>query len=68
VRRPGQGLVHHSDRGCQYTSFAFGRRCEQAGIVLSMGSAGDAYDNATVESFFATLECELIDRVRLKTK
>ncbi len=68
VRRPHNGLVLHSDRGCQYTSFAFGRRCEEAGISASMGSAGDAYDNAMVESFFATLECELLDRVRFKSK
>ena len=68
LRRPQGGLVLHSDRGCQFTSFAFGRRCEEAGIVPSMGSAGDAYDNAMVESFFATLECELLDRVRFKTK
>jgi putative transposase len=61
-RRPGRGLVHHSDRGCQYTSYVFGRRCQEAGIVPSMGSVGDAYDNALAESFFATLECELIDR------
>jgi putative transposase len=68
LRRPQDGLVLHSDRGCQFTSFAFGRRCEDAGIVPSMGSAGDAYDNAMVESFFGTLECELLDRVRFKTK
>ena len=61
-RRPTQGLVHHSDRGCQYTSYVFGRRCQEAGIAPSMGSVGDAYDNAAAESFFATLECELIDR------
>lgn len=68
VRRPQNGLVLHSDRGCQFTSFAFGRRCEEAGIVPSMGSAGDAYDNAMVESFFATLECELLDRVRFNNR
>ena len=68
VRRPQDGLVLHSDRGCQYTSFAFGRRCEEAGIVPSMGSVGDAYDNAMIESFFATLETELLDRVRFKTR
>ena len=60
-RRP-IGVVHHSDRGSQYTSFAFGRRCRDAGIAPSMGSVGDAFDNAVAESFFATLECELIDR------
>ena len=56
------GLIHHSDRGCQYTSFAFGRRCREARVAPSMGSVGDAFDNALAESFFATLECELIDR------
>ena len=61
-RRPRGGLVHHSDRGTQYTSVAFGRRLREAGIAASMGSRGDAYDNAMAESFFATLETELIDR------
>ena len=61
-RRPAEGLVHHSDQGCQYTSLAFGRRCREAGITPSMGSVGDAYDNAMAESFFATLECELLHR------
>ena len=61
-RRPGDGLVHHSDRGSQYTSLAFGRRLREAGIAASMGSLGDCYDNAMAESFFATLEAELIDR------
>jgi putative transposase len=60
-RRPGDGLVHHSDRGTQYTSLAFGRRLREAGIAASMGSRGDCYD-AMAESFFATLEVELIDR------
>jgi putative transposase len=68
MRRPHDGLVLHSDRGCQFTSFAFGRPCEEAGIVPRMGSVGDAYDNALIESFFATLECELLDRVRFKTR
>jgi putative transposase len=66
-RRPAAGLIHHSDQGCQYTSLAFGRRCQQAGITPSMGSVGDAYDNAVTESFFATLECELLDRHRFRT-
>jgi transposase InsO family protein len=61
-RCPGAGLVHHSDRGCQYTSLEFGRRLREAGIAASMGSRGDCYDNAMAESFFATLEVELIDR------
>jgi putative transposase len=61
-RRPGEGLVHHSDHGSQYTSIAFGRRLRESGIAASMGSIGDCYDNAMAESFFATLETELIDR------
>jgi putative transposase len=66
-RRPGPGLIHHSDHGCQYTSLAFGRRCREAGIAASMGSVGDCFDNAMCESFFASLECELIDRNRWRT-
>jgi len=60
-------VIHHSDHGCQYTSLAFGSRCRAAGIRPSMGSVGDAYDNALCESFFATLECELLDRHRFPT-
>ena len=66
-RRPGPGLVYHTDHGSQYTSLAFGHRCRQAGIVQSMGSVGDSYDNALAESFFASLECELIDRSRWRS-
>jgi len=61
-RRRPEEVIHHSDQGGQYTSLAFGRRCGEAGVRPSMGSAGDCYDNAMCESFFATLECELIDR------
>jgi putative transposase len=66
-RRPGVGLIHHADHGTQYTSLAFGRRCRQAGITPSMGSVGDCFDNAMAESFFASLECELIERSRWRT-
>jgi len=66
-RRPCS-VIHHSDQGCQYTSFAFGKRCEQLGVRPSMGSVGDAYDNAMAESFFATLECELLERTRFETQ
>jgi putative transposase len=66
-RTPAPGLVHHSDHGSQYTSLAFGRRLREAGIAQSMGSVGDCYDNAMAESFFATLECELIKRTRWRT-
>jgi putative transposase len=56
TRRP-RGVIHHSDQGSQYTSIEFGQRCREAGVRPSMGSVGDAYDNAMCESFFATLEC-----------
>jgi putative transposase len=61
-RRPAEGIVHHSDHGTQYTSLAFGARMRTAGIAASMGTVGDSYDNAMAESFFASLETELIDR------
>ena len=67
-RRQPRAVIHHSDHGSQYTSVAFGLRCREAGIRPSMGSVGDAYDNAMCESFFATLECELLDRVSLHTR
>ena len=66
-QRQPRGGVHHSDQGCQYTSLEFGRRCRAAGVRPSMGSVGDCYDNAMCESFFATLECELLDQVTLHT-
>jgi putative transposase len=65
-RRPA-GVIHHSDQGTQYTSIAFGMRCREAGVRPSMGSVGDCFDNAMCESFFATLECELLDRRRFHT-
>ena len=61
-RRPSAGLVHHSDQGSQYVSLLFGQRCREAGIARSMGSKGDAYDNALAESFFASLKKELVRR------
>jgi putative transposase len=64
TQRQPREVIHHSDHGCQYTSFRFGRRCKDAGVRPSMGTVGDAYDNAMCESFFGTLECELLDRVR----
>ena len=66
-RRPGD-VIHHSDQGSQYTSLAFGGRCREAGVRPSMGSVGDAYDNAMCESFFATLECELLERRRFASQ
>jgi putative transposase len=67
-QRKPEGVIHHSDQGCQYTSIAFGQRCRELGVRPSMGSVGDAYDNAMAESFFATLECELLDRRRFQTQ
>ena len=78
-RRP-KDVIHHSDQGSQYTSLAFGKRCKEAGVRPSMGSVGDAgaclraglrpdpRDNAMCESFFATLECELLDRRRFASQ
>ena len=66
TRKPDQ-VIHHSDQGSQYTSLEFGKRCREMGVRPSMGSVGDAYDNAMAESFFASLECELIDRRSWKT-
>src|SRR5690606_27126573 len=66
-RRPAPGLIHHSDRGSQYGSLVFGQRLKASGIVGSMGGKGDAYDNAAMESFFATLQTELLDRREWET-
>lgn len=68
ARRPRAGLIHHSDKGSQYTSLAFGRRCAEVGIHPSTGRTGSCFDNAVTESFFASLETELIDRTRLATR
>lgn len=67
-QRKPENVIHHSDQGSQYTAIAFGQRCKEAGVRPSTGSVGDCYDNAMCESFFATLECELIDRRRFETK
>ena len=61
-RKPGAGLIHHSDHGSQYTALLFSERCEQAGIEISMGSIGDCFDNAVCEAFHASLKRELINR------
>ena len=65
-RRP-KDVIHHSDQGSQYTSLAFGLRCKKAGVRPSTGSVGDCFDNAMCESFFATVECELLDRHCFRT-
>lgn len=65
-RRPS-GVIHHSDQGIQYTSAAFAEGCKAASVRLSMGRIGNCFDNAMCESFFATLQCELLDRRRFET-
>jgi len=67
-RRPGPGVIHHSDQGSQYTSLIFTRRCRAVGIDVSMGSRGDCFDNAVLESFHATLKKDLIHRRSWPTK
>ncbi len=67
-RKPKAGLVHHSDRGTQYTALSFGKRLEEVGIVPSMGRTGSALDNAISESFVATLKVELVHRRRFPTR
>ena len=66
--KPEPGLIHHSDRGSQYGSLAFGKTLKDSGIMASMGSRGDAYDNAAAESFMATIKTELINRQSFKSK
>jgi len=67
-RRPDGPTIAHSDHGSQYTSWAFGRRLRASGLLGSMGSIGDAYDNAMAESFFGTLQLELLDRRQWATR
>lgn len=66
-RKPGAGVVHHSDRGSQYTSLAFGTALRDSGLVASMGSRGDAFDNALAESFMSTIKTELVKQQTWKT-
>jgi transposase InsO family protein len=67
-RRPGPGLLHHSDRGSQYASETFQEALGAAGIVCSMSRRGNCWDNAVVESFFGTLKQELVHRCRFATR
>ena len=66
-QRRSDGVIHHSKEGSQCTSIAFGKRCQGAGVRPSTESVGDCYDNAVCESFFATFECELLDRPRFRS-
>lgn len=67
-RKPKEGVVLHSDRGSQFTSWAFSDRVKGAGLALSMGRVGDAYDNAMMESFWARMQTELLDRHKWGTR
>jgi len=67
-QRRSRGVIHHSDQGSKYTSLAFGIRCRETGVRPWMGSIGDASDNALFQSFFATLECDLLDRRRFRSQ
>ena len=68
LRRPAPGLIHHSDRGGQYRSLALGKTLRETGIMASMGSRGDAYDNAAAESFMSTIKSECVRRQTFKTR
>jgi putative transposase len=67
-RAPCPKVIFHTDHGTQFTSIAFGQRCDELSVRPSMGSVGDAYDNALAESFFSSLECEVLDRNHFKTR
>ncbi len=67
-QRQPRKVIHRSDRGRQYLSYAFGKRSREANVMPSMGSVGDAYDNSMAESFFATLERELLHRRRFRSQ
>jgi putative transposase len=68
-KRPGDDrTILHSDHGCQYTSWAFGQRLRAAGLLASMGTVGDCYDNAMMESFWGTMQLELLDTKAWQTR
>ena len=67
-RRQPRGTVIHSDQGTQFTSWAFTRRAVDSGLLPSMGSVGDCYDNAVIESFWSRMQVELLDRQRWSTR
>ena len=67
-RQPHQGTVIHSDQGTQFTSWAFTQRAHDSGLVPSMGTVGDCFDNALMEAFWARMRVELLDRIHLRTR
>jgi transposase InsO family protein len=68
AQRTPRAVIHHSDHGSEYTAIAFGTRCRRLGVRPSMGSVGDCFDNAMAESFFASLESEVLDRHHFLTR
>src|SRR5207253_2588716 len=67
-RGPSPGLIHHSDRGCQYASWDYQRTMRELGIICSMSRKGNCWDNAVVESFFSTLKTELVYQTSFATR
>jgi transposase InsO family protein len=67
-RRPGAGAVIHSDQGMQFGSWVFTKRAKDSGLLPSMGSVGDCYDNAMIEAFWSRMQVELLDRQRWNTR
>jgi putative transposase len=67
-RDPQPGVIVHSDHGVQFTSWAFTDRAKRSGLVPSMGSIGDCYDNAAIESFWGRMQTELFNRKRWRTR
>jgi len=67
-RNPSAGGIIHSDHGTQFTSWAFTRRAKESGLLPSMGSIGDCYDNAMIESFWGRMQVELLNRKRWRTR
>jgi putative transposase len=68
TRTPAAGAIIHSDQGVQFASWAFTQRAKDSGLVPSMGSVGDGYDNAMIEAFWSRMQVELLDRHRWKTR
>lgn len=68
TQRCPSAVIHHSDHGSEYTAIAFGKRCTELGIQMSMGGVGDCFDNAMMESFFSSLEAEVLDRNHFRTR
>ena len=67
-RDPATGVIVHSDHGVQFTSWAFADRAKRSGLVPSMGSIGDCYDNSMIESFWGRMQTELLNRKRWRTR